>query len=203
MDNSNLAAKLELRRYFLRKYHAGVRLIEGKPIKSERGGEPRRVFDAFQAQGRIWAELRKDYELDSYWGVDLVEKKGRLQVDSARVLVQPGWRENIIDLDAYGSPWKHWQNMLRTADHSLTVFLTLGSRKGIQKRPLTKVEKDLLGIPFKLPPAIGGRLSQMTWRWMLAQACDRFTLVEALEAATAGDQAATARYFGVRLEIKS
>jgi hypothetical protein len=182
-DNSNLAAKLELRRHFLRKYHAT--------------GDAW-VFDAFQAQGVIWTQLKNEFSLESYWGVDLLEKKGRLRVDSARVLAQRGWRENVIDLDAYGSPWKHWHNLLGTAGHSLTVFLTLGSLKGLKKRVLTRVEKTMLGIDFKLPPAISGKLSQITVDWMLAQACARFAVVEALEARPCE----TARYFGLRLELK-
>jgi hypothetical protein len=185
LNNSNLPAKLELRRHFLR--------------KAVGAGEALRVFDGFQAEAVIWTALKKEFTLASYWGVDLLEKKGRLKVDSARVLAQPGWRENVLDLDAYGSPWKHWLNALTTSDHSLTVFLTLRSRKGIQRRPLTKAERAILGIPFKLlPPAIGSALSQVTDRWMLARAWDRFEVTEALEALPSE----TARYFGLRLELR-
>jgi|ERR1051326_9168295 hypothetical protein len=184
MENSHLAVKLELRRHFLRRYHAR--------------GE-RRVFDAFQAKGLLWSVLRKEFPLASYWGVDVVEKKGRIKIESSRVLSQAGWRENIIDLDAYGSPWKHWLGTLAAADHSLTVFLTLGSRKGIQRRPLSKMEKHLLEIPFELPRAIGASLVPLTLNWMLAQACARFDVAEALEAVPS----TTARYFGARLELKT
>ena len=182
MNNSHLEVKLELRRHFLRKYH----------------GRDARVFDAFQAAGVIWSTLKKEFALASYWGVDLLEKKGRIKVDSAHVLQQEGWRENVIDLDAYGSPWAHYSNMLRTADHSLTVFLTLGSRKGIQRRPLTKMEKAALGISFKIPPAIGSALSEVVLEWMLARACARFQVAECLEAGPCS----TARYFGMRLELR-
>lgn len=200
MNNSHLAVKLELRRYFLRKYH----LVEGAMKSAGASDLPAhsktdaRVFDAFQAAGVIWSTLRKEFNLASYWGVDLLEKKGRIKVDSARVLAQPGWRENVIDLDAYGSPWTHYSNMLRTADHSLTVFLTLGSRKGIQRRALTNKERAALGISFKLPPGIGGALSDFVKEFMLARACDRFAVAEALEALPSTN----ARYFGLRLEMK-
>src|SRR3954469_21082851 len=107
MENSHLKAKLDLRRHYLERYHAA--------------GE-RRVFDGFQAKGLLWSILRKEFPLASYWGVDLVEKKGRIKVDSARVLAQPGWNANIVDLDAYGSPWKHWLGVLKNAERSLTVF---------------------------------------------------------------------------------
>lgn len=183
MENSHLEVKLLLRRHFLGRYH--------------HTGD-RRVFDGFQARGLLWSILRKEFPLTTYWGVDVQEKKGRIKIDSARVLAQPGWRENIIDLDAYGSPWKHWLGMLSAAERSLTVFLTVGSRKGIQRRPLMKMEKALLEIPFKLPRAIGANLVPLTLNWMLAQACERFDVAEACEAVPS----TTARYFGIRLELK-
>ena len=182
-DNSHLEVKLELRRYFLRKY---------QPTGA-------RVFDAFQAGGVIWGKLKKEFALESYWGVDLLEKKGRIKIDSARILEQTGWRENVIDLDAYGSPWKHWMNLLRTAERPLTVFLTQGSNNGIQRRPITRLEKAALGISFKIPPAIGQGLSEVVLDFMLAQAWRRFSIVEAVEAGPS----TTARYFGLRLEVKS
>lgn len=52
-DNSNLGAKLDLRRYFLRKYH---------------GEEPAHVLDCCQGDGVIWARLRQEFPLASYWG---------------------------------------------------------------------------------------------------------------------------------------
>lgn len=184
MENSHLKAKLDLRRHFLGRYHSA--------------GE-RSVFDAFQAKGLLWSILRKEFPLKSYWGVDLVEKKGRVKVDSARVLAQPGWKANIVDLDAYGSPWKHWLGVLENAPGSVTVFLTVGSRKGIQRRPLMKWEQQLLGIPFKLPRAIGANLVPRSLDWMLAKACDRFEVIECLEALPF----TTARYFGARLELRA
>jgi hypothetical protein len=182
-DNSKLSQKLELRRHFLERYH--------------REGELR-VFDAFQARGIIWTTLAKEFPLTNYWGVDVLEKKGRIRIESSRILAQAGWRENILDLDAYGSPWTHWLHALRKAAHSLTIFLTLGSLKGIKKRCLTAVELRVMGIPFKLPRAISGNLSQRNLEWMLAQAWERFSIVEAIEALPHE----TARYFGLRLELK-
>ncbi len=74
-DNSNLASKLALRRYFLDKYHA-----DG----------PANVMDCCQGDGVIWRELRKQVSVASYWGIDKKAKKGRIKLDSVRVLGQPG-----------------------------------------------------------------------------------------------------------------
>lgn len=110
-DNHNPAAKLELRRYFLRRYPAAFD-----------------VFDCCQGEGLLWAELRSEFKLAHYLGVDLKAKKGRLKIDSARILDQPGWTFNVIDVDTYGAPWKHWFALLKHApnESALTVFLTIG-----------------------------------------------------------------------------
>src|SRR6266576_3131176 len=136
-DNTSPAAKLELRRYFLRAYHAT---------------EPIHVLDCCQATGFLWRTLRKEFPLASYWGLDLKPKKGRLKLDSVRVLAQPGWPQNVVDVDTYGSPWKHWTALLPHVTKPLTVFLTIGHahRLGIDS-----VTLETLGLgALKIPPAI-------------------------------------------------
>jgi hypothetical protein len=185
MENSHLTVKIDLRRHFLDRYHSA--------------GE-RRVFDAFQAKGLLWSILREEFPLTSYWGVDLVEKKGRVKVDSARVLVQPGWNANIVDLDAYGSPWKHWLGVIWNSPGSVTVFFTVGSKNGLMARNISAFEKKLLGIPFrKLPGRLGKTLDRLVLDFMLGEALERFDVIEATEALPS----TTARYFGVRLEGKN
>jgi hypothetical protein len=179
-NNSRLSQKLDLRRHFLRRYHA-----DGQA----------RVFDAFQAAGVIWGKLRLEFPLASYWGVDILKKPGRLKIESSRILAQPGWRENVLDLDAYGSPWLHWLHALKNSDHSLTVFLTLGKCDN-RRRTLSRLEMKILGIPFDLPQTIGAALTDFTDHWLLGQALDRFTVAEALEAFPSKN----ARYLGLRLE---
>lgn len=181
-DNSNLAAKLDLRRHFLARYHSAGRLD---------------VFDGFQASGVIWATLRAEFKTTSYWGVDILGKKGRLKIDSARILGKAGWHHNVVDLDAYGSPWKHWFNLLLTADHAVTVFLTVRSFVGFRNR-LSILEQQCLGIPFDLPKSIASHLGVLAVNRMLAQASERFTIAEALEAFPSLNM----RYFGLRLEPK-
>ncbi len=109
-DNSNLAAKLALRRHFLDRYHA-----EGAFT----------VFEACQGSGTLWATLAREYTFAA-WGVDLKKAPGRLQVDSIRVLGITGLDADVIDVDTYGSPWKHWFALLPCIDRPVTVFLTEG-----------------------------------------------------------------------------
>ena len=82
-DNSNTKAKLELRRYMLRKYNAD---------------EPAHVMDCCQGGGRLWRTLRNEFQVASYWGIDVKRKAGRIKVDSSRILAQPGGRANVVDI---------------------------------------------------------------------------------------------------------
>jgi hypothetical protein len=179
-DNANLASKLALRRYFLGKYHAN---------------SPIRVFDCCQGSGIIWSSLRKDFEVSSYWGVDVKKKPGRLKVDSARVL-QCQLEQNVVDIDTYGSPWKHWLNLLPNVRESTTVFLTIGLVKiggGTTSHEMLR----LLGLPLKTPKGFSARISEIGLSYMFQRSCDfGITITEAVEAVSAGN----ARYVGVRLE---
>jgi len=128
-DNSRLRTKLELRRYYLRKYHS----------------KPPRVFDACQGEGIIWEYLQQEFECQSYWGVDEKPALGRLKINSARVLGPPGWDFDVIDIDTYGSPWKHWIAMLPYILRPVTVFLTIGQITIGGMDPLTL---KALGLEF-------------------------------------------------------
>lgn len=182
-DNGKLSAKLELRRYFLRRYHSSA---------------PIRVFDACQGSGVLWRKLREEFKVETYWGVDLKKKGGRLQADSAEILAA-GLSENVVDVDAYGSPWAHWAAILKTTRLPRTVFFTIGEF-GIRQRPLSRAEASLLGIePIyrTMPERMKLRLARTSTERLISLAEVRgFRIVEAAEA----DRGVTARYIGVRIE---
>lgn len=179
-DNGNLSAKLTLRRYFLDKYH-------------DRNFH---VLDCCQGSGVIWNKLRSEYDLASYWGLDVKRKPGRLRLDSARVLQQPGWSQNVIDVDTYGSPWEHWSGILANFRDAVTVFLTIGQVTYGGSR-LINVVRHSLGIgKLKIPNAIGAKLNAFATIPLISTANESATIVEAAEAFPSGN----ARYIGVRLE---
>lgn len=186
-DNHNLPAKLDLRRYYLDKYHKG---------------QPPQVLDCCQGSGVIWSNLKKEYELASYWGLDLKPKAGRLKLDSVRVLAQPGWPQDVIDIDAYGSPWKHWAAMLPHVTKPITVFLTLGMVKFNGVGSVCKFSLGSMGLKFhdlKFPVSFGTRLMELFPSYCLARSCEYgIKIVEASEVVS--DARQNARYFGVRLE---
>jgi hypothetical protein len=181
-DNHDPRAKLLLRRYFLEKYHA-----DGNAD----------VLDCCQAGGLLWTEICKTHEVFRYWGVDLKPKKGRLKIDSVRILQQPGWPQNVIDIDTYGEPWKHWSAMLPNITQPVTVFLTIGKPiLAAGGRSLSNAERESVGINFKIPAAFGPKLVELSTDFMLAKSLKSARIIECVEASSTGN----ARYIGVRLE---
>jgi hypothetical protein len=187
-DNHNPASKLLLRQHFLAKYH---------------GEKPPRVLDCFQGSGLLWLKLSREFPLGSYWGVDLKPKKGRLKIDSSRILEQHGWEADVVDLDAYGSPWTHWRHLVRTfSGESVTVFLTIGMVK-VGGGNFDRSVLDLTGCKFrelKLPKGLGVRLSDNAVAFAMADAVAAgLEPVEVQEAFPS----ARARYLGVHLRRKN
>jgi len=183
-DNHNPRAKLLLRQHFLEKYHGD-------------GGAT--VLDCCQGGALMWSTLRNTHAIKSYWGVDVKPKKGRLKIDSVRVL-QQGVSQNVIDIDTYGSPWKHWFAILPNITHPVTVFLTIGRViLAAGGRSLSGIEKDLMHLPPSTPPGFGPKLGDMAIDYALAKGADYATLTEAVESVSIGN----ARYIGVRLEPKN
>lgn len=183
-DNAHLASKLALRRSFLR------------DLKLPRGVRPR-VFDACQGSGVLWAHLRKDFDV-IYWGVDVKPKKGRLKLDSARVLEGTGWRYDVVDVDTYGQPWRHWAAIVRNAAGTITVFLTVGESSG-PRAPLSHDGLVALGLEKLedvLPYGIRHQLNRHALDSLIAMSYAHGWSVERFAESTPGPRA---RYFGVRM----
>lgn len=188
-DNSSPAAKLALRRMFLKKYHAD---------------DPPDVLDCCQGEGRIWKQLRLDgFEVASYWGVDLKPQRGRLRIDSIKILSQRGWTQNVIDIDTYGSPWKHYLAMLPRVKHPVTVFLTIGVG-GPGRIRVGREELDAMGLPDgvkSMSGAITHPLLDHAIHCSLTRAyAYGLEIVEALEVYEPPLSKWRTRYYGVRLE---
>lgn len=166
-DNHDPRAKLSLRRYFLERYH---------PHGTAR------ILDCCMGSGFLWRELRKKWSIAEYVGLDMKAKKGRLKIDSARYLEAGGWSHDIIDIDTYGSPWRHWLTALNHASGSMTIFLTIGMIRMGGGGNMQKAEREAIGIPKSTPAGIVGALHGHAQRYCLSAALVRFRVVEALEA---------------------
>jgi hypothetical protein len=183
-DNHDPRGKLLLRSHFLQKYHS-----DGQAD----------VLDCCQGSAVMWTTLQQDHVIRSYWGVDLKPKKGRMKIDSVRILQQRGWPQNVVDVDTYGSPWKHWFAILDNLTQPTTVFLTIGST--MFKGSTDSAVLAAIGCTFdhsRISPVFLGKLSEFGTSYCLAKGCDFATIVEAVEAVSSGN----ARYIGVRLEPK-
>ena len=182
-DNHNLAAKLALRRTMLRDF---------KP------DGPLSVCDCFSGGEILWTRLRAEFAIAEYLALDVKPKRGRLKLDSLRYLQNQKWRHNVIDLDAYGSPWAHWLEVVKRKIPCL-VFLTVGN--SIWKRQ-PKMALAEIGIHFAIPPAIEDQLVDLILHHCLAAPLESgggLGIGRAMEAENLGG---SARYFGIRLETK-
>lgn len=199
-ENADPRAKLLLRRYMLDKYHPFARIDPTPEVRARRGDlvDIPRVFDACQAGGLLWDQLRTEYRV-RYWGVDLKpQRKGTLKMDSVRVLTQRGLPFDVIDIDTFGAPWSHWLALLANITKPTTVFLTLGHVAGINE--VGSDALDWLGlsklVPL-IPAAIRWRVSTYAADSLLsAPLAFGWRIVEAKEAT----ESKNARYIGVRLE---
>lgn len=181
VDNGNLVAKLELRRHFLAKYHSEI---------------PPRVFDACQGSGRLWARLRREFQIASYWGVDVKHKKGRIKFDSRRI-IEGGIEADVIDIDTYGSPWKHYLALLKSGiKHEITVFLTLGMQNSTAFNPFSQ-GADILQVPAKTPRILLAKIARrIAVSYWVTRCYEYDTIPVEIMEATGGR---AARYFGIRL----
>ena len=180
-DNRFLASKLLLRRHFLDAYH------KDKPFS---------VFDTCCGEQVIWKTLRKEYAGIEYFGADRVKTK--LKLDSARLCENAAYAKyDVIDIDTYGSPWKHFFNLLPNIKKPTTIFLTSGSSGAFNN--MSTIVKTAMGLG-QLPSVPVGMLSLINTKYSLdfclAQAeAHGLRYVEIKEALPR----LNARYFGVRL----
>ena len=182
-DNAFFNAKLNLRRYFLRTYYGTGQFS---------------VFDGCRGSGRIWETLRKEHPCH-YWGVDVKPSPGRMKINSARVLAQPGWDFDVIDIDTYGSPWKHWVALLPHVRKPIVVFLTIGQLRigggAVDKEAVKAIGLDALpSLPGTIKTAVVQRIGLPA---MLALARHHNLLLSDCREMTTAS--VTARYVGARL----
>jgi hypothetical protein len=180
-DNSNLWAKIALRRWFLKKYHR-----QGVPT----------VFDCCSGSGKIWNVLRKDF-VCRYMATDLSPRRaGAIKVESSRIFDIPGWTFDVIDIDTYGEPWRHYEKICNTAANSLTVFLTVGSVTAFGGH-CSKYIYKALGLPDDTPSTLAVQVGREMMDRLIWFPLGRLQLAECREIPTDGN----VRYIGLRLEF--
>ncbi len=179
-DNADPTGKLNLRRWFLDRYHS-----DGSA----------RVFDCCQGSGFLWSEIRKTHHVASYWGVDKKKSRGRLSIDSNRVLAAGGWDFNVIDIDTYGSPWNHFVSVVHNASHPVIVFLTIGNQNRTAIEPEAHGGSLFFNLPAITPRVLLGKACRAFDVSMALRYASKYGTIETpMEAVSMG----TARYLGLR-----
>lgn len=192
-ENASPEGKLYLRRYFLDTYHAGARRDAAPDVGRVRPI----VVDCCQAEGLLWNKLRKEYDV-GYVGYDRERKRGRVTMDSARVLAAPALPFDIIDVDTYGSPWRHWITLLPNIVKPTTVFLTLGNSDGLKSVDSTVVDAVGLGhMQSRIPQSLRWKLDRFSLDACLSLCYNYGVLM--VEAQEVAPRSRNARYFGVRI----
>lgn len=181
-DNALMEPKIELRRYFLQKY------------------KPSRVLECCQGSGVLWSILQKEFDV-SLIGFDVKPKRGRLKVDSSRLMYLPDINYDVIDIDTYGSPWKHYLPLVENLSCSATIFLTIGMIKMGGGGNMDNKCRKVIGLnKIKIiPPSI---LTRDTILQLSINSCiyeaekNNFKIIETVEAFPQKN----AKYIGIRLE---
>ena len=117
-DNTSLSLKLELRRKLLAPF------AEKHPLE---------VMDCCAGTRQIWGRLEKEFPIKRYVGFDKKRVGAwQVRVDSVRWLRDVGLCGNVIDVDTYGEPWRHYAAILESAwpFQEILVFLTVGMGLG-------------------------------------------------------------------------
>lgn len=132
VDNSRLGLKLDLRRAMLSKYH-------GKAIK---------VLDTCAGTGKLWNVLRAEFDVAEYVATDLRNMPGAMRADASRWIAGLSTLPEVIDIDAWGEPWKLFEQVLMHEGRpdAMTVFVTDGVGRGGGSE-VSQIDCRLLGIP--------------------------------------------------------
>lgn len=176
-DNQNLAAKVALRTQYIERY----------------GGSS--VIDCCQGDGLIWGILREKFPHLRYIGFDLKPKSGRLKIDSARMLAVAPLQYDIIDIDTYGEPWRHYLAAAESLRAPATVFLTSGNGAGGLSNT-SNLLKGILNIPANAPQVLAHKATKECTRILLHTPRKYGIITSNITAVSIGDSVV---YYGMRL----
>lgn len=125
--NSFISAKLNLRRYFLKKYPSA----------------PYRVVDCYAGDQAIWKRLGQEYPIQ-YIGLDKNKASdGVINIAAEKWLSQTEWLADVVDIDSKKDPWGAYFALLENfVGDEITVFLT-----SIDCSFMSKLVKQQVGIP--------------------------------------------------------
>ena len=156
------------------------------------------MFNCCEGDDVCWRTLRREYPACQVVGFDLKKKRGRVAIDSSRVLSLDGCRYDAVDIDTYGHPFKHLFALMRAMpEGAVTVFLTFGRIKyGGAHSEIVKLA-GLDGFSVKPPVSLASKAVEDSLSYAFTHECaSKIVVAYAAEAFPRGN----ARYIGLRLE---
>lgn len=185
-DNRFLAPKLLLRKYFVEKYF---------------GQNEAAVCDCCAGDKVVWGNLLCDFPKLNYVGFDVKHKRYAFRIDSARILDLP-CSFDVVDIDTYGEPWKHYFNMLKNnAKDFVVVFLTIGFIRAAGGGNSSLLARKIFfgAAANSIPRSYASDYIFKNANFLIAKAFDyQYDIIEAQEAFPEEN----ARYIGVALRRK-
>lgn len=155
------------------------------------------VLDCCQGDMVIWRRLRQRFEC-RYTGLDVKPAPHRLVIDSVRIVETSAAWYDVIDVDTYGSPWKHYAHICaKNPKKPQVVFLAVGIVK-VMGVNFDHLASESLGIKWWMPSVLGTWICHEQEQAIIhAMANQHGRKIKELYAAEPGKHA---RYYGVVLK---
>lgn len=166
-ENSNLPLKLSLRQKLL----------------DISGFEEYKVIDCCTAKGMIWNNLKKKYKVTSYLPFDTnPQLPGTIRMDSIKALNQIDIAKyNVIDIDTFGEPWKHYEIALNKLKSDTIIYLTIGINK-VCGGSISNKAKEMMGIPLDWHIPMNDKLAKKHISFLLTMGCENCKITNVYKA---------------------
>jgi hypothetical protein len=127
--------------------HFGDKIALREAILREAGFGELHVLDLFAGAGHVWREMQKRHNVATYLPVDSKPRMPgtlKLEVNARTVQAFTPDNFNVIDIDAYGSPWELLPHLM-SGTKALAIFLTFGN---VDPHRLSKFLATAVGMPL-------------------------------------------------------
>lgn len=182
MDNSNLDAKVAIRKHFLS-------LVE-KPVVLECfGGEERKIYNMCYT----------DFDTTS---LELKKTKGTMSIDNKKFIASADLTKyNYFDLDAYGSPYELMINIIKRKTGKYALILTDGIHRKMIYGECPKLIQFAMNNKAQIKIPTLHLHHNFIIRLLIKKICDKYN-TSITEAKITTDEKSKMLYIGLLCESK-